>query len=265
VLAVLTRLLLGLVCCVATCQASAQAVFSGRVTDATHAPLPGISVTLHPPTGTAIIAFGITDPDGRFSIPAKSSQDSLRIRVVGLGWAVQEKRLPNRTQTLSFSLVAQPIALKEVRVKVHPVTKQSDTISYAVDAFKSKTDRVIADVIRKLPGVEMEADGRILYQGKPINKYYIEGMDLLDNKYRLANDNLPIESVVKVQVIENHQPIRLLDSLVFSDRAALNISLKNNVTVTGTAQVGGGAAPLLWNAVHPPESVHWFIPDQQHR
>ncbi|GAB3756620.1 hypothetical protein GCM10028817_27020 [Spirosoma pomorum] len=237
-----------LVCCVATCQASAQAVFSGRVTDATHAPLPGISVTLHPPTGTAIVAFGITDPDGRFSIPAKSSQDSLRIRVVGLGWAVQEKRLPNRTQTLSFSLVAQPIALKEVRVKVPPVTKQSDTLSYAVDAFKSKTDRVIADVIRKLPGIEMEADGRILYQGKPINKYYIEGMDLLDNKYRLANDNLPIESVVKVQVIENHQPIRMLDSLVFSDRAALNISLKNNVTVTGTAQVGGGAAPLLWDA-----------------
>lgn len=161
---------------------------------------------------------------------------------------VPVRRLPNRSQAVNLTSASQPIALKEVKVKPPLITQDGDTISYSVAAFKSQSDRVIADVIRKLPGIEVEADGRILYQGKPINKYYIEGMDLLSNKYRLANDNLPADAVSRVQVIENHQPIRMLDSLVFSDRAALNIKLKNEVTVTGTAHLGAGGTPFLWEA-----------------
>jgi hypothetical protein len=48
-------------------------------------------------------------------------------------------------------------------------------------------------------------DGKILYQGKAINKYYIEGLDLLEGKYNLANDNLPYQEVSQVQILENHQ------------------------------------------------------------
>lgn len=228
--------------------ANAQFIVSGRVTDAERNPLPGISVTLHPKSGADIIAFDVTDDTGNFSILVRSGHDSLRLRVYGLGWAAQERFLRNQPQQLTINLLAKPIALREVRVTPPPVTKRHDTISYSVDAFKNQTDRVIADVIKKLPGIEIETDGRILYQGKPINKYYIEGMDLLENKYRLANDNLPADAVLQVQVIENHQPIRMLDSLVFSDRAALNIRLKNNVTATGTAHMGVGASPLLWDA-----------------
>ena len=51
-----------------------------------------------------------------------------------------------------------------------------------------------------MPGIEVLDDGKILYQGKPINKYYIEGLDLLEGKYNLANSNLPHKEVVKVQL-----------------------------------------------------------------
>jgi hypothetical protein len=71
-------------------------------------------------------------------------------------------------------------------------------------------------------------DGKILYQGKAINKYYIEGLDLLEGKYNLANDNLPYQEVSQ-QILENHQPIKTLDSLQFSDRTALNIKLKTPI------------------------------------
>ena len=63
--------------------------------------------------------------------------------------------------------------------------------------------------------IDVLPDGKILYQGKPINKYYIEGLDLLEGKYNLANKNLPYNQVSKVQILENHQPIKVLDSLVF--------------------------------------------------
>ena len=98
-----------------------------------------------------------------------------------------------------------------------------------------------------MPRIEVLDDGKILYQGKPINKYYIEGLDLLEGKYNLANKNLPHKEVTKVQVLENHQPIKVLDSLVYSDQAAINIKLKNSYTFTGQAELGSGFSPLLWD------------------
>ncbi|WP_340156499.1 hypothetical protein, partial [uncultured Winogradskyella sp.] len=63
-----------------------------------------------------------------------------------------------------------------------------------------------------------------------------------------ANSNLPHKEVTKVQVLENHQPIKILDSLVYSDQAAINIKLKNSYTFTGQAELGSGFSPLLWDA-----------------
>ena len=61
-----------------------------------------------------------------------------------------------------------------------------------------------------LPGIEVALTVSIKYNGKPINKYYIEGLDLLEDRYGIANNNIPAETVDKVQVLENHQPIRVL-------------------------------------------------------
>jgi hypothetical protein len=134
-----------------------------------------------------------------------------------------------------------------VKAKNTPLWQRKDTINYNVSEFKQYQDRVIGDIIARLPGMEVTPNGQIKYNGKPINKYYIEGLDLLEDKYGIANNNIPAESVDKVQVLENHQPIRVLDSVSFSDRAALNIKLKSNakMRLLGRARLGIGASPLL--------------------
>ncbi|HVT83816.1 MAG TPA: hypothetical protein VHD35_01370, partial [Chitinophagaceae bacterium] len=95
--------------------------------------------------------------------------------------------------------------------------------------------------------IEVTSGGQIKYNGKPINKYYIEGLDLLEDRYGIANNNIPAGSVDKVQVLENHQAIRVLDSISFSDRAAINIKLKDNakMKLVGRGRAGIGAAPFL--------------------
>ncbi|MFV0247637.1 MAG: hypothetical protein ACK5H1_01570 [Tenacibaculum sp.] len=103
--------------------------------------------------------------------------------------------------------------------------------------------------------IELFRDGKILYRGKPINKYYIEGLNLLEGKYNLANSNLPHKEVAKVQVLDNHQPIRVLDSLVYSNQAAINIKLKNSYTFTRQAELGLGLLPLLWYTNFAPMAV----------
>ena len=85
-------------------------------------------------------------------------------------------------------------------------------------------DRSIGDVIAKMPGFDVDkSTGKISYEGKPISKFYIEGLDMLGGKYGTATNTLPQGEVGSVQVLRNHQPIRVLEDFTFTDDAAVNI------------------------------------------
>lgn len=224
-----------------------QTIISGKVMQPDQSPIPGANVTIQPVGATTILAFGITNQKGEYTIRLQYASDSVVVKAYGMGFTTEQRTLPNRSQEISFLLSEQEVALKELVVRAPPITRTGDTLSYSVKSFKTQADRSIGDVIKRLPGIDIQPDGSILYQGRPINKYYIEGLNLLDNRYRLANDNLPADAVTQVEILENHQPIRLLDSLVTSENAAINIRLKNTLTTTGTARVGLGARPLLWD------------------
>jgi len=227
----------------------AQHTISGNVQSDRQLPLSGVSITLHKKNNPSILAFAISDREGKFKIDYKiNAIDSLELKASLLGYAKQSIIFREiEMNEFSFSLSPQPITLPEVKVKTAPVWQRKDTINYNVSEFKQQQDRVIGDIIARLPGIEVSPGGQIKYNGKPINKYYIEGLDLLEDKYGIANNNIPADAVDKVQVLENHQPIRVLDSVSFSDRAALNIKLKSNarMRVLGRAKLGIGASPLL--------------------
>lgn len=226
-----------------------QLTISGKITTEKLAPLSGTSVTLCKKGEGIILAFAISNRDGKFTINySVVSKDSFELKTSLLGYVpqyiyfLQEDKIE-----FNFLLLPQAITLKEVKLKTPPVWQRKDTINYNASEFKQQQDRVIGDIIARLPGIEVSPNGQIKYNGKPINKYYIEGLDLLEDKYSLANSNIPMDVVDKVQILENHQPIRLLDSISFSDRAALNIKLKNTAKtkIIGRARVGLGASPML--------------------
>tara|TARA_R110002049_G_scaffold161575_2_gene327170 strand:- start:564 stop:3191 length:2628 start_codon:yes stop_codon:yes gene_type:complete len=194
-----------------------------------------------------IIAYDISDTNGDYSIFYKFHLEKIKLSIQSMGYKTIVKIIDNKTQILNFVLEEEITELKEVVIKNSPITRKGDTINYSVNAFTKQEDRTIADVLKNMPGIEVLDDGQILYQGKPINKYYIEGLDLLEGKYNLANSNLPYKAVTKVQILENHQPIKILDSLVYSDQAAINIKLKKSYTFTGQAELGSGFSPLLWD------------------
>jgi hypothetical protein len=226
------------------CPIYGQNVISGNISDSTGTPISNVLVT-YKKTGSDIIGgYATSNQQGYFKLQIPSTIDSAIISLKHLGYHEKTILVKNETKYYKFSLLIKRQLLPEVTVKASlPIYRRKDTINYSVDAFASKQDRVIGDIIKKLPGIEIDGD-RILYQGKPIQKYFINGLDLLEGKYNLANSNLPYDAVKDVQVIENNQPIKILDSLVFSDRASLNIKLKK-VTTTGTGKIGIGASPFL--------------------
>ncbi len=117
-----------------------------------------------------------------------------------------------------------------------------------VSSFAREQDRSIADVLKQMPGIDVESSGRILYQGEPIQNFYVEGLDLMGGRYGLVSQNMPHKSVATVQIVENHQPLKILEERLPSVRTSLNITLKRNITTTGTARLGSGMTPLLWDA-----------------
>lgn len=223
----------------------AQKVISGKVIDITGRPIENVSISYKTVKGTAILGYAKSNDRGEFKLSIKSTDlDSLRLDFNHLAYVRKSDVVANKTASYTYTLEEGVRQLKEVHISEVPVFKRNDTIHYNVSAFASKQDRFIGDIIKKLPGIEMNGD-QIFYQGKPIQKYMVNNLDLMEGRYNMINNNLPADVVKKVQVIENNQPIKILDSLVFSDRTSLNLELKK-FTSTGTGEAAIGVKPALW-------------------
>lgn len=102
-------------------------------------------------------------------------------------------------------------------------------------------------MIKRLPGIKVEDDGTIKYQGKPINKFYINGNDFVGGQYGLATNNISHKDVKTVEVMENHQPVKALEGIEFPEEAGINIKLQEDACSrwVGVAQVGAGVEPMM--------------------
>ncbi|MCS3530261.1 Plug and carboxypeptidase regulatory-like domain-containing protein [Chryseobacterium sp. JUb7] len=225
----------------------AQKTVSGKITDSDGEAVPSASVTIEEPGKDAILAYGISNSKGEYKVTFTSSEAKVDLKVKAFNQKPLTQQISNSDQTLSFKMQSETTEIKEVQLKTKMITSRGDTIAYDLKAFDSKNDRTLADVMKKIPGIEVNTDGTILYQGNAINKFYVNGKDLMEGGYGTINNSLPKDAVSKVEVLENHQPVKILQDKVPSDQAAINIKLKNSVTMTGRGEVGIGADPLLWN------------------
>lgn len=243
------RFWLGLIA-VLLCQSLfSQALIKGVAVDRERNPVPYLNVMIRPIGSNVVLAFGITNSDGGFSIIVKNEADSLNIAISSIHYRNQNRHIKNMSQEMRFEMETDIKQLETFTVRASPIQRKGDTLSYLVQSFSGEADRSIEDVLRRMPGIEIESDGRIIYQGMPIQKFYVEGLDLMDGRYTAISSNLPHKSVSVVEVLENHQPVRILEDRISSQQASLNLRLKNNITTTGTAKFGlGYAEHLLWDA-----------------
>ncbi|WP_027376862.1 TonB-dependent receptor [Kaistella palustris] len=225
----------------------AQSVISGRITDSDGHPVASASVTIEEQGKDAIMAFSISNSKGEFKVTFTSPEANVDLKIKAFNQKPLTRTVKNQTQTLNFSLEPDATEIKEVKLKTKLITKKGDTISYDLKAFESKADRTLADVLKKIPGIDVNPDGTVLYQGEPINKFYVNGKDLMEGGYGTINNSLPKDAVQKVEVMENHQPVKILQDKVPSENAALNVKLKKGITTTGRGEIGLGLDPLLWN------------------
>ena len=218
---------------------SAQTVVTGHVVDDHGEPLSSVIIKRYT-QGHKLGGYASSASDGSFSIKAEAG-DSLIFSM--LGFKNQHIAVSSNMKPLTIRMSDGAIELREVKVKSDKVHEHGDTISYIVGAYANGNDRSIGDVIAKMPGFDVDkSTGKISYEGKPISKFYIEGLDMLGGKYGTATNTLPQGEVGSVQVLRNHQPIRVLEDFTFTDDAAVNIKMKSSAKTHWVTswKAGGG-------------------------
>lgn len=221
--------------------AAAQINVTGNVIDKeSNEPLVGASVIVKGADGK-IKKFASSKSDGGFAI-VMPSVNGCRLEVNMMSFAKQTIPLDSVSFPLIVYMEPGTTQLKEVTVKADRIREQGDTITYNVGSFAQQQDRSIGDVLKRMPGIDVANNGKIQYQGEDINKFYIEGSDLLGGKYGIATNGISHEDVGAVEVMENHQPMQVLSGISFSDKAAINLKLKNKAKATWTfhGDTGGG-------------------------
>lgn len=228
---------------------SSQTVITGSVKNKKREPLPA-NVMIQAKSSVRIEGFAVTNENGDYTLTYKGTVDSVMVTVTGMNIGKYSRMVANCIQKLDFVIEEKPLEIEEVNVVARKIELRGDTLNYSVPAYIDQNDRVIGDILKKLPGIEVAPSGRISYQGKSIGKFYVENMDLLQGRYGIATNNIPAKDVSAVQVLENHQPIKALRDKMFSDQVAINLKLKDSAkgafALTGLA--GVGYKPLMWNA-----------------
>jgi hypothetical protein len=227
--------------------AVAQTVISGNLKNELNAVVENANVIIYEKKSDDIVAYSVSDEKGNFSLLFNSNADSLKLEVSLVGYEKVAVFLANKKgQTINLILKSAINLLPDVIIKEEAIQVKGDTISYNARSFSDKSDRVIIDVIRKLPGIKVTETGQILFNNKAINKFYIEGKDLLENRYSIASNNLPADAVDQIQLLQDHQPIALLNGIEQSDRAAINIKLnrKSKMRMLGNGSAGLGLSPF---------------------
>lgn len=219
----------------------AQVNVSGVVVEeGSNEPLTGASVILRNVEGK-IKKYATSDANGKFSISTPEIK-GYTLDVSMMSFAKQTVKLDSVKFPLTVVMEVSATVLKEVAVKADRIREQGDTITYNVGSFAQAQDRSIGDVLKRMPGIDVSKSGKIQYQGEDINKFYIEGSDLLGGKYGIATNGINHDDVGAVEVMENHQPMQVLAGISFSDKAAINLKLKNKAKATWSVHgdAGGG-------------------------
>ncbi len=229
---------------------SAQVTISGQIREKdSDKGVADVNVMLQNDNCTLLYDYAISDADGTYSVSYSGDDQTIKIIITGFNIKGESKSIIVKSQQVDFEVEYSALEIREIVVNAESVHRQADTLTYNVSSFINITDRSIGDVLRKMPGLSVTESGEVKYNGKPISKFYIEGLDMLRGSYGIATNNIRAEDIARVEVYENHEAIKSLRGVTMPTQAALNIRLKEGVkgTWNGTLQLGGGYQPWMWN------------------
>jgi len=235
---------------------TAQINFTGVVKDSIGEPLEMANVIALDTVAKKIASYGFTDAKGFFKLDlSKNTVYNIKISYVGFKDISKFVKTGTTNITKNYTMFEDNMLDGIEVVSKMPVTVKGDTIIYNADSFKNGTERKLEDVLKKLPGVEINDAGQIEVEGKVVEKITVDGKDFFSGDTKLASKNIPSNAVDKIQVLRNFSDVGQLSSVQNNqDRVAINIKLKEGKKNFWFGDVTAGAG------TSPGEGLYLFQP-----
>jgi hypothetical protein len=206
----------------------------GTVLGTDEEPLLSATVVLLSQSDSTLVSFGLTDTKGRYKV-MDVNQGAYILQVTYLGYAQHNNQLDIGDD---FNPMMEPIqlesaqyALEEVEITADhvPIVVKKDTLEYNAAAFQTQPNEVVEDLLRQLPGVEVDSDGTITAQGEEVQSVTVDGKEFFGDDPTIATKNLPADAVEKVQIFDRRSEAAEFSGLDDGVREkSINLELKED-------------------------------------
>jgi hypothetical protein len=223
-------------------------VLRGRVVEAPGQALPAASILLLQAPDSAVVANTVTNASGRFVLGSVGAgAHTLKVTFVGYRAAFRAVAPPTASDTLDLGLITLtpvPVGLTEVTVtaEVNPITVKQDTVEYHAGAFAPRPNADAAQLLARLPGVDVGADGNVRVQGESVTRIFVEGKEFFGGNLQMALKTLPADAIYKIQVIDGPSEAARFSGIDDGRREKIiNLTLKPNHKNSGFGKATAAA------------------------
>ena len=212
-------------------------------------PVPAATITVLQAKDSSLVTFTMTNSRGEFSLGNVPYGD-YRLLVTHVNYHNVNKYFSvtdaNKNIDLSNIEVSDKNKVLEevvIMAEAPPVTLIGDTVQYNAGSFKTKPNAVVEDLLKRMPGIQVDKDGKVKAQGQEVKRVLVDGKEFFGNDPKIATKNLPADAVDKVQVYDKQSDMSQLTG--FDDgqsEKTINLKLKKDKKkgVFGKVNGGGG-------------------------
>jgi hypothetical protein len=197
---------------------------------------------------SSLISYTLTIKGGEFALHNLPVDKSLKLVVSFVGYNNYRETLTlSKGATVNMGaikLTTKGHMLGEVRVRaeVAPIIVKKDTLEFSAEAFKAPPNAVVEELLKRLPGIQVDMDGTINYNGKKVKKLLIDGKQFFTNDPRIASKNLDASLIDKVQVYDDrdNDPDHLIPNSKVEKIINLKFKKALKKSTFGKVRAGGG-------------------------
>jgi len=183
----------------------AQHALTGTESDQQGEALGYATVALLNPSDSILNYFGVTDSEGSFRIRnIKEGDYLLQYSFVGMKTQYKNISIPASGGEDLGTQVLAPNALEEVSIieEYIPITFKSDTVEFNPNAYNTKSHAVVEDLLKKMPGIEVDEAGNMKALGEDVVNVRVDGKEFFGKDPKVATKNLPADAIMKVQIYD---------------------------------------------------------------
>ncbi len=227
-------------------QILAQVQIQGLIVDhSDNSPIQNANIRLYNEINEPI-GYTFSNENGIFNLDVEFKKKII-LKVSALRYKQEDLEIitVNENINLNIEMISQAFYLDEVIIQAErPIRVKKDTIIFDAKAFAQGNEEVVEDLLKKIPGLNIDSEGTIKIGNKEVEKVMIDGDDFFERGYKILTKNMPARPIDKIEVYQNYSNNRLLKGVEESDKVALNLTLKEDAKRLwfGNLELGYGLA-----------------------